>query len=96
MQLSFISRLKELNAYLAEFSCDTAGQATTPLPADEVMDIIYHSIPTMWKNKMIEQVFNYADSTVKEMTDFFEHSVENLEPKEDKNKSSAAVKKNPT
>ena len=47
----------------------------------------------MWKNKMIEQVFNYADSTVKEMTDFFEHSVKNLEPKEDKNKSSAAVKK---
>ena len=25
-----------------------------------------------WKNKMIEQGFNYADSTIKEMTDFFE------------------------
>ena len=40
---------------------------------------------TIWKNKMIEQGFNYADS--KEMADFFENRVENLEPKEDKKKS---------
>ena len=33
---------------------------------------------------MIGQGFNYADSTVKEMTDFFETRVENLEPKEEK------------
>ena len=42
---------------------------------------------------MIEQGFNYADSTIKEMTDFFETSVENLEPKWDKKKSAAATKK---
>ena len=42
---------------------------------------------------MIEQGFNYADSTIKEMTDLFETRVENLEPKEDKNKFSAATKK---
>ena len=42
---------------------------------------------------MIEQGFNYADSTIKVMTDVFETRVENLEPKEDKRKSSAAVKK---
>ena len=64
---SFISRLQELNAYLGE-----------PLPADEMMDIIYHSMPTLWRNKMIEQGFNYADSTVKEMTDLFETRAENL------------------
>ena len=57
------------------------------------MDIIYHSMPTTWENKMIEQGLNYADSIMKEMTDFFETRVENLEPKEDKKKSSAAVKK---
>ena len=34
---------------------------------------------------MIERGFNCADSTVKEMTDFFETRVENSEPKEDKN-----------
>ena len=48
---------------------------------------------TTWKNKMIEQGFNYADSTIKEMSDFFKTRVENFELKEDKNKSSAAFKK---
>ena len=57
---SFISRLQYLNTYLAEFALDTEGQETTPLPADNIMDIIYHSFSTTWKNKMIEQGFNYA------------------------------------
>ena len=43
---------------------------------------------------MIEQGFNYTDSTVKEMTDFFETRVDNLEPKEDIKRSSAAAMKN--
>ena len=90
---SFISRLQELNAYLEEFPPDTEGQETGSLPADEILDIIYHSMPTTWKNKMIEQGFNYADSTIKEMTDFFETKVENLELKEEKKKISAAAKK---
>ena len=42
---------------------------------------------------MIEQGFNYKDSTIKEMTDFFGTRVENLEPREDRKKSSAAAKK---
>ena len=87
----FISRLQELNAY-TKFSSDTEGQETVPLPADEIMDIIYHSMPTIWKNKMIEQSFNYVDCTVKEMSDLFETRVENLKPKVYK-KSSAAAKK---
>ena len=62
---SFVSRLRELNAYLEEFPPDTEGKETTPLPTDEIMDIFYHSMPTMRKNKMIEQGFNYADSTIK-------------------------------
>ena len=33
---------------------------------------------------MIEQGFNYTDSTIKVMTDFFETRVQNLEPKEDR------------
>ena len=45
---SFISRLQELNAYLE-------GQEPAPLPADEIVDIIYHSMPTIWKNKIMEQ-----------------------------------------
>ena len=42
---------------------------------------------------MVEQGFNYADCTVKEMADFFETRVEHLEPKEEKRKFSAAAKK---
>ena len=43
----FISRIQELNAYLEDFLTDTEGQETEPLPADEVMDIIYHSMPAI-------------------------------------------------
>ena len=42
---------------------------------------------------MIEQGFNYADSTNKEMSDFFETRVENLEPREDRKNFSSAAKK---
>ena len=86
---SFISRLQELNANLEEFLPDTEGQETAHIPADEIMHIIYHSMPTTWKNKIIEQGFNYADSTIKEMSAFFETRVDYLEPKEDKKKFSA-------
>ena len=58
---SFISRLQESNGYLEEFRHDTEGQETVPLSADGIMDIIYHSMTTTWKNKMIEQGFSYAD-----------------------------------
>ena len=93
---TFISRLQELNAYLEEFPPDTEGQETAPLSADEIMDTIYHFMPTTWKNqkkKVIEQGFNYADSTLKQMSDFFESRVENLKPKEEEKKSSADNKK---
>ena len=49
-------------------------------------------MPITWENKMIEQCFNHADYTIKEMSDFYETRIENLEPKED-TKSSAAAKK---
>ena len=68
---SYISRLQQLNAYLEEFPPDTDGQETAPLSADEIMDIVYNSLPILWKNKMIEQDFSYADYTIKEITVFF-------------------------
>ena len=42
----FIGRLQELNVYLKQFPPDKEGQETEPLPADEIMEIIYHSMPT--------------------------------------------------
>ena len=42
---SFISRRQELNSSLEQYPPDTEGQETAPLPAHELMDIIYHSMP---------------------------------------------------
>ena len=56
-----------MNAYLEEIAPDTKGQETAPLPADEIMNIIYHSMPTTWETKKIEEGVNYADSTVKKL-----------------------------
>ena len=71
---SFLNPPQELNTCLEEFPHDKEGQETAPLPVDEIMDSICYSMPTTWKNKMIEHGFN-VDSTIKEMTDFFETRV---------------------
>ena len=46
----------------------------------------------MWKNKMIEKV-SIMQILPSKKNDFIETRVENLEPKEDKKKSSVATKK---
>ena len=51
---SFVSRLQELNTYSGELTPDALVQETSPFSTDELMDIIYHSMPIKWKNKMIE------------------------------------------
>ena len=82
---------QNLNAYVEELPPDIEGQETALLPADEIMDIVYHFMFTTWENKMIEQGFNYSDSTIQGKTDLFETRVENLEPKA--KKSSTFAKK---
>ena len=57
------------------------------------MNIIYHSMPTKWKNKIIEQELNCGDSTVNEICHFSDSWIENFMPREDKKKSSMASKK---
>ena len=44
------SRLQELNRHSAEFSPDTERQETEPIPAGNIMDIIYHSMANTWRN----------------------------------------------
>ena len=90
---SFVSRLQELNICFGEFPLDTPGQGTKSLSTDEIIDIIYRFMPTMWKNKTIEHGFNYANSVVDKITDFFETRVENLEPREKKKNCSVSYKK---
>ena len=78
---SFISRFQELNTCLEDFPPDAEGQETAHLPLEEIMDIIYHSMPITWKNRMMEQSFNYTDFTVKKMSDLVNIRVEKLGPK---------------
>ena len=80
----FVSRLQELNICLAEFPPDTEGQETASLSRDKIIGMIYHFMLATWKNNMIQQDFNYTNSTVKVVTDFFETRVENLEPNMDR------------
>ena len=47
--IAFISRLKELNAYLGEVPPNTPGQQIAPFPTDDTMDVIYYSMSTTWK-----------------------------------------------
>ena len=79
---TFICRLQELNVHLEEFSLENTGQESAPLPTDEIIDIIYLSIPFMWKKNKIGNCSNYANSTVEEMIYFFETIVANFESKE--------------
>ena len=52
--LSFIGRRQKSNAYLENLPPDIEEQETARENADEIMDIIYHPMTTMWKNKIID------------------------------------------
>ena len=76
-----ISGLPEINTYTNQIPPDTPEKKTIPPPMVGVINIIYHIIRNMSKTKMIEQGFNYVNSTYKELMGFFEIRVENLEPR---------------
>ena len=42
----FIRRLHELNTYYELFPADAEGKETASFSVDEIMDILYHSMPT--------------------------------------------------
>ena len=46
IQCSFISRFQELNVYLEECPPDIEGKENASVPADEIIEIIYHSMLT--------------------------------------------------
>ena len=56
---TFTTRLLQLNTYLAYIPPDCAGQTVTPLPEDDVKEILYQTMPNTWKKKMVEQGYNY-------------------------------------
>ena len=84
---TFATRLIQLNTYLAFFPPDRQGQAVDPFPEDDIKEILYHAMPNTWKKKMVEQGYNYLDSSVQQMIQFFESRVENLEKFDSKKES---------
>ena len=75
----FTTRLLQLNNYLAYFPPDQSGQSVAPLSEDKVKEIIHHTMPNLWKKKMMEQGYNYLDDSIQSMSEFFETRIENLE-----------------
>ena len=78
---SFTTRLIQLNKYLLYFLQNRPDQLVTSLPDDDIKEILYHAMPNMWENKMAEQGYNYLDSPIHSMAEFFETGIENLEKK---------------
>ena len=76
---SFTTRLIQLNLYLPYFPPDRPGQLVTPLPDDDIKEILYRTMSNTWKKKMIEQGYSYLDVPIHSMAEFFETRIENLE-----------------
>jgi hypothetical protein len=65
----FLSRVTELNDYLAEFP---DGNENSKLPPDEFMDLAEFSAPVKWQKKMVEHGFDPALHTQAEFVEFCE------------------------
>ena len=76
---SFATRLIQLNKYLPYVPPDNSGQLVASLPDDNIKEILHHAMPNMWEKKMVEEGYNYLDSPIHSMTEFFEIMIENLE-----------------
>jgi hypothetical protein len=63
---SYVERMLELNKYLVYFPVKAGEPAATPMPADDVMDILKFGIPNTWQNRMIELGFDAQASTTGE------------------------------
>ena len=76
---SYTTRLIQLNMVLPKFPTGCPGQLVTSLPGDDIKEILYHTMPNMWKKKMVERGYNYLDDPIHSMAVFFETRIENLE-----------------
>ena len=54
------------------------GQVVTTLPDDEVKEILYHTMPDLWRKKKTEQGYNYLDRSIQTKSAFLTR-VQNLE-----------------
>ena len=74
----FVSRVQELNSYLAKFPAEAPNVGAVSLGEDEVKDIIFRALPHSWKKQMTLQGFNYPAQDIVEMVRFSER-IESME-----------------
>ena len=85
--LTFTTRQLQLNTYILYFPNDYSDQQVPPLSEDKVKEIIYHTMPNLWKKKMVEQCYNYLDGSIQNTSDLFKTSIMNLESFDSKKES---------
>lgn len=62
----YVERMLELNKYLVYFPVKVGEAAATPMPDDDIMDILKFGIPNTWQHRMIELGFDAQASTPSE------------------------------
>ena len=63
------------NNYIPHFRPDCVGQMVTTLPDDEVKDILYLTMPNIWRKKMTKKGYNNLNRYIQEISGFFETRV---------------------
>ena len=68
-----------LGRVLTLFLPDCPGQLVTSLPDDDIKEIFYHAMPNTWKNKIVEQGYNFLDGPIHSIVIFFGTRIEKFE-----------------
>lgn len=77
----FVTRVQEINDYLKLFPTENDNEATS-LPEDELVEALYHAMPSSWRNNMVLHGFNYVQHTVQDLI----HQCERFEQVENDSK----------
>ena len=76
---SLTTRLIQLNTYLPYFPPDHRGLLVISLPDDDIKKILYHTMQSTRKKKMIEEGYSYLDGPIHSIAKFFKTRIKNLE-----------------
>ena len=70
--LNFIGRIQQINTYLSKFPTEQNEGITAPLSEDKPKDILFHGLPSSWKDEMTLQDFRYYNHEVMDLVGFCE------------------------
>jgi hypothetical protein len=67
----FVARVNEINEFIREFPT-VNGEAATPLPEDEILDLLEFGVPNSWQKQFLMHQFDPQAHTVMEFVEFCE------------------------